>query len=136
MVFAIVSVRVVRHKQKKQFIRTLSLHDVKTVHRVTPEDQLICNAVEVLGAENPKFTSLGSLIDTLGITLFGKENLEFDQNLGEGAFGKVYRPQLHYGDNELYFFLIFWVAMELPLNGTFNNIDRATYITITSLKLG
>ena len=28
-------------------------------------------------------------MDTLGLTLFSKENLVFDHDLGEGAFGKV-----------------------------------------------
>lgn len=85
----IVIICTVKHRRKAILPRTMSLHDVKAVHKENPENQIIHNAVEVLGNVNPKFTSLELLVDTLGITLFGRDNLEFVQNLGEGAFGKV-----------------------------------------------
>ena len=67
--------------------RTLSLYEVKEVHsnRVRQVSDNCLN----LGLTNPKFESITSFVNTLGLTVFSKENLVFDQNLGEGAFGKV-----------------------------------------------
>lgn len=85
LIFFIVLLIVYKKKKRETFTRTLSLHEVKEVHSNRVNDNCFN-----LGITNPKYESVASLVNTLGIALFSKENLVFDQNLGEGAFGKVY----------------------------------------------
>lgn len=88
----VIIICVVHRKRRARVQRTMSLHKVKAVHREQhPKNQILSNTTQVLGdgGENPKITSLNSLVTTLGIIVFGRDNLHFDRNLGEGAFGKV-----------------------------------------------
>jgi len=87
LIFFVVIFVVYKRKNRSNFTRTLSLHEVKEVHS-NRAIQINDNCLN-LGITNPKYESIASLVSTLGITLFSKENLVFDQNLGEGAFGKV-----------------------------------------------
>lgn len=64
------------------------MKDVKEVHQAVDNTKRF-SVVDILGETNPEYESIETLVDALGIRVFGKENLSFDQNLGEGAFGKV-----------------------------------------------
>lgn len=72
----------------KHITTQLSMKDVKEVHQAVDNTKRF-SVVDILGETNPEYESIETLVDALGIRVFGKENLSFDQNLGEGAFGKV-----------------------------------------------
>ncbi|XP_066920744.1 tyrosine-protein kinase transmembrane receptor Ror-like [Clytia hemisphaerica] len=87
LLFLVILFIIYRRRHNNAFSRTLSLHEVKNVH--SNRTVQVNDNFENLGITNPKYESVISLVTTLGLTVFSKENLVFDRNLGEGAFGKV-----------------------------------------------
>ena len=88
LMFLVILFIIYRKRHNTAFSRTLSLHEVKEVH--SNRTVQVNDNFENLGITNPKYESVVSLVATLGLTVFSKENLVFDRNLGEGAFGKVW----------------------------------------------
>ena len=117
---------VVKKKKKNSVIaRTMSLHDVNTVHKNPHEEKINYNPSEMIGLSNPQHKSLTSLIEVLGVKLFSKNNLEFDQNLGEGAFGKV--------SLDIPLFWQFWKPSLLPSMSFFN--QQCKYFTFCERRI-